>query len=136
VDVIATVNGVSSLPTVSDTFTYQAAVLTTSPVTIPALAKGTGYWVTFTTNGSGTVGATWASPTRIQGTLSIYSGNPFVGQPDPARVSPPSGALTSDKGNKASFAAAIVGQPAGTYTVYFFTGTAVGASTGTVTAMK
>lgn len=136
VDVIVTVNGISSTPNVSDTFTYVDAVLATAPVSIPALAKGTGYWVTLTSNAAGTVAATWATSGRISGTLSIYAGNPFSGLADPVKVSPPSGALTTDKGNKSSFSTAIVGQPAGLYTAYFFTGSATAASSGTVTAMK
>jgi hypothetical protein len=136
VDVIVTVNGVSSTATISDTFTYVDAVLTTTPVSIPSLAKGNGYWYSLTSNATGTIASTWSLPAKVQGTLAIYAGNPFVGLTDPVKLSPPSGALTTDKGNKASFAAGVVGQPAGVYTVYFFTGSATAASSGTATAMK
>ncbi|MEI7743554.1 MAG: IPT/TIG domain-containing protein [Chloroflexota bacterium] len=136
VDVIVTVNGVSGTPNSSDTFTYVDAVLTTVPVSIPALAKGTGWWITVTSNAAGTLATTWATASRIAGTLSIYAGNPFAGQADPVKLSPPGGALTSTKGNASSFSTAIVGRPAGLYTIYFFAGSAVAASSGTVTAMK
>lgn len=136
VDVVVTVNGVSSAPNLADTFTYVDAVLTTLPVPVPALAKGTGYWFTVTSNAAGTVAATWATSAKVSGTLSIYAGNPFAGLADPVKLSPPAGALTSDKGNKASYAVAIVGRPAGLYTVYVFTGSATPASTATVTAMR
>jgi hypothetical protein len=136
VDVIVTVNGVPSAPAPVDTFTYTSAVLTTAPVSIPALAKGNGYWVTVTSNASGTIAASWTTPARVSGTLAVYAGNPFAGRTDPVKLSPPAGALTTDKGNKTSYATAIVGQPAGTYTIYFFSGSAAAASTGTASVMK
>jgi hypothetical protein len=136
VDVIVTVNGVASAANPADRFTYTAATLQTVPVAVPTLAKGTGFWFTLTSNDAGTVGSTWATSGRIQGTLAIYAGNPFAALTNPVKLSPPAGALTLDKGNKASYAAAVVGQPAGVYTIYFFSGSATGASAGTATYMK
>jgi len=134
--VIVTVNGVASAANPADRFTYTAATLQTVPVAVPTLAKGTGFWFTLTSNDAGTVGSTWATSGRIQGTLAIYAGNPFAALTNPVKLSPPAGALTLDKGNKASYAAAVVGQPAGVYTIYFFSGSATGASAGTATYMK
>jgi hypothetical protein len=136
VDVIVTVNGVPSAAVAVDQFTYVAAVQTTLPVSVPSLAKGNGYWVTVTTTANGTVSATWTNSSRLQGTLAIYAGNPFVGSTDPVKLSPPPGPLVLDKGNKASYSATIVGQPAGLYTAYFFSGSAAPASTGTVAYLK
>jgi manganese oxidase len=136
VHIIVTVDGVASTPNAFDSFTYTSAVLTTTPVSIPALPKGNGYWFTFTSNAAGQLTATWSTPARAMGTLSIYAGNPFAGKADPVKLSPPAGALATDKGNKSSFATTIVGQPAGIYTVYFFDGGALAASSGSVTFMK
>ena len=131
VDVIVTVGGVSSATTGADTFTY--AEQTTVSVLVPALNKGSGYWVTFESQAPGPVDARWHNPSRIQGTLAIYRGNPFAGLSNPVKLVPPDGALTLDKSRKADYSAASVAQPAGVYTVYFFTGSTAPASTGTVT---
>jgi subtilisin family serine protease len=108
----------------------------TDQVTIPALAKGYGYWVTVTSTASGEVNATWTMPARIQGTLAIYAGNPFTGGSNPAKQSPPSGALATQSGRQSAFSIATASQPPGTYTVYFWAGASVGSSTGTVTTWR
>jgi hypothetical protein len=138
VDVIVTVDGVASTPNANATFTYVAAgpAMTPVPVPVPALAKGFGYWFTFTSAASGTLSATWTTPSSIPGTLSIYAGTPFSGQPNPVKLSPPAGALASIKATRASFSVTTGTQPAGTYTVYFFSSKAAPAGDGTVTYMK
>jgi hypothetical protein len=136
VDVVVTVNGVVSAPNPTDQFTYIDAVLTTVPVAVPALAKNSGYWLTVTSRGSGTVAVTWTRPGNQAGQLLIYAGNPFVGLANPAKLTPPAGFLTRDRGNKSSYAAAIVLQPAGVYTFYFFSSAAAPASVGTATSMQ
>jgi len=136
VDVIVTVGGQSSALSTFDRFTYVAPVNTLVNVAVPALNKGFGYWFVIASSGAGTINATWTTPTNAKGTLAIYAGNPFAGKVDPVKLSPPAGALATNTGNKTSFAATTASQPAGTYTVYFFTNTSEGASTGTVTYMK
>jgi len=136
IDVVVTANGLSSAIVAADRFTYVTAVMTTVPVPVPALAKGNGYWSTFTSQAAGTISATWTTPSPVQGTLLLYAGNPFSGLPNPVKLSPPSGALVSIKANRASFSVATGSQPAGLYTVYFFSGKAAPASAGTVTYMK
>ena len=138
VDVIVTVDGVASTPNANATFTYVDAgpAMTTVNVPVPALAKGFGYWFTFTSTASGTLSATWTTPSSIPGTLAIYAGTPFSGQPNPVKLSPPTGALASIKATRASFSVTTGTQPAGTYTVYFFSSKAAPAGDGTVTYMK
>jgi hypothetical protein len=137
VDVVVTVGTVQSGVTAADRFTYVAApTMTTVNVPVPALSKGNGYWFTFTSNGAGTVGATWIS-SLVQGTLAIYAGNPFAGKTDPVKLSPPAGALVMFSGKQTSFKVTTASsQPAGVYTAYFFAGAADPASSGTVSYMK
>jgi hypothetical protein len=136
VDVVVTVGGQSSATSTFDQFTYVAPVATLVNVPVPSLSKGFGYWFVITSTGAGTINATWTTPTRVNGTLAIYAGNPFAGKTDPTKTSPPAGALASNSGNKTSFSATTASQPAGTYTVYFFAGNSEAASSGTVTYMK
>ena len=132
VDVIVAVGGLSSAISAADKFTY----MTTVNVPVPSLSKGFGYWFTFTSNGAGTLSATWTTPSVVNGTLAIYSGNPFSGKSDPVKLSPPKGALATFSGTRASFSVTAGSRPAGQYTAYFFTGSSVPASNGTVTYMK
>jgi hypothetical protein len=140
VDVIVTVGGLSSAISNSDKFLYTTTpVMTTVNVPVPSLSKGFGYWFTFTSAGAGTINATWTTPTKVNGTLAIYAGNPFSGKTDPVKLSPPKkGALAaSTSSTNGSFSVATVAQqPAGTYTVYFFAGSGEPASSGTVSYMK
>jgi hypothetical protein len=110
--------------------------MTLVPVPVPALAKGFGYWFTFTSTADGTLSATWTTPSSIPGTLSIYAGTPFSGQPNPVKLSPPTPTLASVKATRASFSVTTGTQPVGTYTVYFFSSKAAPAGDGTVTYMK
>jgi hypothetical protein len=102
---------------------------------MPALSAGFGYWASVTSDGAGTVSATWTSPPK-SGRLAIYAGNPFSGRPDPVKLAPPSGALRSVavSGRNVSLTTAVV--PAGTYTAYFYAKSAIGARQGTVTVMR
>ncbi len=134
VDVVVTVGGQSSAVNNNDKFTYT--VMTAVAVPVPALIKGYGYWYTFTSNGAGTITATWNTPRKVTGKLLIYAGNPFVGKPDPTKTSPPSGALVTNSGTRNNFTLTTSSLPAGQYTVYFFTNTALAASNGQVTYMK
>jgi hypothetical protein len=138
VHVVVTVGGQSSAASPADTFTYVDAgpVMTTVNVPVPALVKGFGYWFTFTSTASGTLNATWTTPSSIPGTLAIYAGTPFSGQPNPVKLSPPTPTLASIKATRASFSVTTGTQPAGTYTVYFFSSKAAPAGDGTVTYMK
>ena len=134
VDIIVTVDGSSSAANADDKFTYVA--LSTVPVAVPALAKGNGYWFVFTSTAGGSVSASWTTPARVKGTLSIYAGTPFAGRSDPVKLSPPAGALVTNSGQKTTFAATIVGQSAGTYTAYFFASGAVAASSASISYLK
>jgi hypothetical protein len=136
VDIIVTVSGVPSAPNPTDLFTYIDPVLTTVPVSVPALAKGNGFWFTVTSRGTGTLAVTWTRSASQAGQLLIYAGNPFAGRADPVKLSPPAGFLTRDRGTKTSYAAAIVLQPAGVYTFYFFSSAAAPASVGTASSMQ
>jgi subtilisin family serine protease len=137
VDVRVTVGGQASAVTASDQFTYLApAAPVTDPVAVPALAKGYGYWVTVTSTAAGPVSATWTRSAAVQGTLAIYAGNPFVGLANPVKKSPPSGALVISSGKRKAFGIATSSRPPGTYTVYFYAGAAVGASTGSVATWR
>jgi hypothetical protein len=99
------------------------------------MQTGYGYWVTASSQGAGTVRATWSSPPKA-GTLAIYAGNPFAGRTDPVRLSPPSGPLATVKvtGRTVGVATGVV--PAGTYTAYFYAGGAVGTRQGSITTMR
>jgi hypothetical protein len=107
-------------------------------IAIPALAKNSGYYYTFTSAGSGTISATWTLPSANNIRIAIYSGNPLAAEPNPASIAPPSGALASANGNVASLTATTGVEPAGTYTVYFYNqGSALPtATTGTVTYVR
>jgi len=138
--VIVTVKGVASTPNANDKFTYVTPVVTETTVrmTVPPLPKGNGFWFTFTSNASGRLSAFWDRPASLQGTLAIYAGNPFAGRTNPVKLSPPANALAQDSGRKLSFGAATsTAQPAGQYTVYFFSSSSATASSlGSVTYMK
>jgi hypothetical protein len=136
VDVIVTVGGQSSAITNADKFTYKTFASTAVAVPVPTLSKGFGYWYTFTSDGAGTISASWTTPTKVSGTLAIYSGNPFASLSNPTKTSVPTGALIKVSGNKNSFSVSTASLPAGQYTVYFFAGSAEPASTGQVTYMK
>jgi subtilisin family serine protease len=105
----------------------------TQAVSVPALAKGYGYWVTIATGGIDRIHATWTLPGNVQATLAIYAGNPFVGTPDPVKMSPPTGSLASASGRVTELAATTAPMPSGQYTVYFYASGALGASAGSVT---
>ena len=135
VDVRVTVGGLTSAVTTAARFTYTASATTTS-VAVPALAKGYGSWVTITTTAAGPVSATWTTPAVVQGTLKMYAGNPFAGGANPVKRSPPSGALATQSAKRSSFSVSAGTRPAGVYTVYFYAGAAVAASTGTVTGVR
>lgn len=115
----------------------------TVSVAVPVLSNGTGYYVTFTTAGSGTISATWPVPAlgaarRIQ--LLVYSGNPFAGEPNPTSLAPPAGSLASGSGTVTSLTVTTASVAAGSYSVYFYkstTGAALsGSTTGSVTYVK
>jgi hypothetical protein len=137
VDVRVTVGGQASVVSAGDQFTYVATpTATTLPVTVPALGMGYGYWVSVTSAADGPISAMWTTPTTVQGTLAIYAGNPFAGMSNPVKRSPPSGALAIASGRKNSFSVTTTSRPAGVYTVYFYAGGSVLASSGTVTCWR
>ena len=136
VDVLVTANGLQSAVTNVDKFTYVLVPVQTD-VQVPALPKGYGYWFTFTSSAAGTLGATWTLSSATQGTLSIYTGNPFAGKSNPVKLSPPSGGLIATrKATASNFSVVTASMPAGTYTAYFFSSKTVPASSGTVTYVK
>jgi subtilisin family serine protease len=106
---------------------------TTQAVAVPALAKGYGCWFTVTTGGSARLQASWTMPAKVQATLAIYAGNPFIGMSDPVKLAPPSGALASASGRVTELAATTATMPPGQYTVFFFASASLGASSGSVT---
>ncbi len=98
------------------------------------MAANDGYYFTFTTVASGPISATWTLLAANNIRMDIYSGNPFVGQANPAHLTPPSGSLISNTGNVTVLTVASSAGSAGSYTVYFYNqGNAISTSTtGTV----
>jgi hypothetical protein len=129
------VGGLTSAATSADQFTY-AATPTTLPVAVPRLTKGYGFWVSVTSGASGPVSATWQLSQKLQGTLAIYAGNPFAGGADPVRRTPPAGALVTKSAKASAFSITAGVRPPGVYTVYFYAGTTIPASTGSVTSWR
>ncbi len=135
VDVVVTVASQPSAVSNADKFTYVGStpVPTTAFVNVPALRKDFGYYYVINSQGAGTLNATWNLSTQVKGTLAIYAGNPFAGKTNPTKTKPPKNALVTRSDKQKNFNVVTSVQPAGQYTVYFFTKDNAPASNGVVT---
>jgi hypothetical protein len=109
----------------------------TVTVSIPALAKNNGYWVTVTSVAPGTIQATWTLASSNDIEVDIYAGNPLAGFTNPTTTKP-GGALVKHAATTAVLTVVTPSEPAGTYTAFFWNPGAVlgSASTGAITYTK
>jgi len=112
-------------PTPTATSVPPTATPTPAPcivvVPVPDLDKKTGWYVVVQTATSGDLWGAWAVNNNAGIDLSVYAGNPFLGQPNPDSVAPPTTPAPLDENAGGQFALVDAGtQPPGTYTFYFY----------------
>ncbi|MBI3967739.1 MAG: hypothetical protein HY329_19035, partial [Chloroflexi bacterium] len=121
-------------PTVTPTATPGQQ---TCPVSVPSLAQNQGYFVSFSTGGTGNVDTLWTIPGSGQAGVYLYTGTPFGTGSGVVSVADPltaSGYITSyESASTSSAAISTAGQTAGTYTVLYWTADASGRSSGSAT---
>jgi hypothetical protein len=126
---VPTATPVPPTPTRTSTPTPTAVPPTATPtpapcvvvVPVPDLDKQTGWYVVVQTAASGALWGGWAVSNDTDIDMSVYLGNPFLGQPNPDSAAPPTTPAPLNENTNRQVTLVDAGaQPAGTYTFYFY----------------
>ncbi len=117
--VTSTVSGQTQSGTKTGGFTYWKSM--SCDVTVKAIStRYKGYYFVINTLAAGNITASWTpnNGSRLNATLSIYSGSPFSTQP--SSLPNPDTPLDTDSGNRSYFSVSTSNSAVGTYTIFFY----------------